>query len=168
MTQISGDILQSWDEASRREWLVTNGIGGYAMGSLAGANTRRYHGLLVPAFSPPVGRAVLLSKVEEEVRVEDQLYQLAANKYPSVVQPQGFRHLTYFSTRPVPTFTFIFHEETVVLEKRVWMAHGQNTVYVQYTLGEGPRTRPAGAGAPARPTRTTTRSSTGGTASPAT
>ena len=138
MTQISGDILQSWDESSRREWLVTNGIGGYAMSSLAGANTRRYHGLLVPAFSPPVGRAVLLSKVEEEVRVEDQLYQLAANKYPSVVQPQGFRHLTYFGTRPVPTFTFIFHEETVVLEKRIWMAHGLNTVYIQYTLVKAP------------------------------
>ena len=116
MTQISGDILQNWDEAWRREWLVTNGIGGYASASLAGANTRRYHGLLVPAFSPPLGRAVLLSKVEEEVRVEDQLYQLSANKYPSVVQPQGYRHLTYFNTRPVPTFTIIFHEETVVLE----------------------------------------------------
>jgi predicted glycogen debranching enzyme len=138
MTQIFGDILQNWDEASRREWLVTNGIGGYGAASLAGANTRRYHGLLVPAFSPPLGRAVLLSKVEEEVRVEDQLYQLSANKYPSVVQPQGYRHLTYFSTRPVPTFTFIFHEETVVLEKRVWMAHGENTVYVHYTLVKAP------------------------------
>ena len=138
MTQISGDILQSWDEASRREWLVTNGIGGYASSSLSGANTRRYHGLLVPAFSPPVGRAVLLSKVEEEVRVEDQLYQLSSNKYPSVVQPQGFRHLAYFGTRPIPTFTYIFHEETVVLEKRVWMAHGANTVYVQYTLVKAP------------------------------
>ncbi len=138
MTQISGDILQNWDEASRREWLVTNGLGGYGAASLAGANTRRYHGLLVPAFSPPLGRAVLLSKVEEEVRVEDQLYQLSSNKYPSVVQPQGYRHLTYFSTRPVPTFTFIFHEETVVLEKRVWMAHGENTVYVHYTLVKAP------------------------------
>jgi len=138
MTQIFGDILQNWDEASRREWLVTNGIGGYGAASLSGANTRRYHGLLVPAFSPPLGRAVLLSKVEEEVRVEDQLYQLSSNKYPSVVQPQGYRHLTYFSTRPVPTFTFIFHEETVVLEKRVWMAHGENTVYVHYTLVKAP------------------------------
>ena len=138
MTQLTGDILQNWDTSSRREWLVTNGLGGYGMGSLSGANTRRYHGLLVPAFSPPLGRAVLLSKLEEEVRVEDQLYQLSANKYPSVVQPQGFRHLTYFSTRPVPTFTYIFHEESVVLEKRVWMAHGKNTVYVQYTLVKAP------------------------------
>ena len=72
------------------------------------------------------------------MRVEDQLYQLSANKYPSVVQPQGYRHLTYFNSRPVPTFTYIFHEETVVLEKRVWMAHGENTVYVQYTLVKAP------------------------------
>ncbi len=138
MTQIQGDTLQNWDDASAREWLVTNGIGGYASSSLAGANTRRYHGLLVPAFSPPLGRAVLLSKAEEEVRVEDQLYQLSSNKYPSVVQPQGFRHLTYFGTRPVPTFTYIFHEETVVLEKRIWMPHGLNTVYIQYTLVKAP------------------------------
>ena len=138
MTQISGDILQNWDESSAREWLITNGIGGYGSSTLSGANTRRYHGLLVPAFSPPLGRAVLLSKAEEEVRVEDQLYQLSANKYPSVVQPQGFRHLTYFATTPVPTFTYIFHEESVVLEKRIWMPHGQNTVYIHYTLVKAP------------------------------
>ncbi len=138
MTQISTELLQNWDESSRREWLVTNGIGGYASSSLSGANTRRYHGILVPAFEPPLGRAVLLSKVEEEIRVEDQLYQLSANKYPSVVQPQGFRHLVYFGSRPVPCFTYIFHEETVVLEKRIWMPHGKNTVYVHYTLVKAP------------------------------
>ena len=138
MTQIPEDILQNWDESSRREWLVTNGLGGYASSSLSGANTRRYHGLLVPAFEPPLGRAVLLSKVEEEVRVEDQLYQLSSNKYPSVVQPQGYRHLAYFTAQPVPCFTYIFHEDSVVLEKRIWMAHGRNTVYLQYTLIKSP------------------------------
>jgi predicted glycogen debranching enzyme len=138
MTWLSSDILQSWEESSRREWLVTNGLGGYASSTLSGANTRRYHGLLVPAFTPPVGRAVLLSKLEEEVRVEDQLYLLSSNKYPSVVQPQGFRHLNYFGTRPVPTFTYIFHEGSVVLEKRIWMAHGRNTVYIRYTLVKAP------------------------------
>ena len=140
MPQLPAEILQSWDQSSRREWLVTNGIGGYAASSVSGANTRRYHGLLVPAFHPPLGRAVLLSKLEEEVRVEDQVYLLSANKYPSVVAPQGFRHLTYFNTRPVPTFTYIFHEETVVLEKRIWMAHGRNTVYIQYHLVKAPET----------------------------
>ncbi len=135
---LTSDILQTWDTSSRREWLATNGIGGYASASIAGANTRRYHGLLVPAFAPPVGRAVLLSKLEEEVRVEDALYLLSANKYPSVVQPQGFRHLVHYESRPAPTWTYTFHEGTVSLQKRVWMPHGKNTVYVQYTLLKAP------------------------------
>ena len=138
MDSHNNDDLKDWEVVSRREWLATNGLGGYASSSVACANTRRYHGLLVPAFSPPLGRAVLLSKLEEEVRVEDQLYLLSANKYPSVVMPQGFRHLTYFETYPVPTFTYVFHEDTVVLEKRVWMAYGKNTVYVRYTLIASP------------------------------
>lgn len=135
---LTADILQNYETASRREWLATNGIGGYASSSLAGANTRRYHGLLVPAFAPPLGRAVLLSKLEEEVRVEDALYLLSANKYPSVVQPQGFRHLVSYESRPVPTWTYTFHEGTVTLQKRVWMPHGKNTVYIQYTLIKAP------------------------------
>lgn len=135
---LTADILQNYETASRREWLATNGIGGYASSSLAGANTRRYHGLLVPAFAPPLGRAVLLSKLEEEVRVEDALYLLSANKYPSVVQPQGFRHLVHYESHPVPTWTYTFHEGTVTLQKRVWMPHGKNTVYIQYTLIKAP------------------------------
>lgn len=140
MTAIDADILQSWDDSWRREWLATNGLGGYASASLSGANTRRYHGLLVPAFAPPLGRAVLFSNLEEDVRVEERQYLLSANKYPGVVQPQGFRHLSAFTTDPVPTFTFTFHEGTTVLEKRVWMAHGRNTVYVRYTLRRAPET----------------------------
>ena len=138
MTWITAETLQDFEQSSRLEWLATNGIGGYASASVAGANTRRYHGLFVPALEPPVGRTVILSKLEEEVRIEDQLYLLSSNKYPSVVQPQGYRHLTYFGSRPVPTFTYVFHEDTVVLEKRVWMAHGKNTVYVQYHLVKAP------------------------------
>jgi predicted glycogen debranching enzyme len=138
MTQIPIENLQSWDAASRYEWLITNGIGGYGSASVAGANTRRYHGLLVPAFEPPLGRAVLLSKLEEEVKIEDQLYLLSSNKYPSVVQPQGFRHLAAFEGCPVPSFTYIFHDQTVVLEKQIWMAHGRNTVYIRYRLIKAP------------------------------
>jgi predicted glycogen debranching enzyme len=138
MTQIPIENLQSWDAASRYEWLITNGIGGYGSASVAGANTRRYHGLLVPAFEPPLGRAVLLSKLEEEVKIEDQLYLLSSNKYPSVVQPQGFRHLAAFEGCPVPSFTYIFHDQTVVLEKQIWMAHGRDTVYIRYRLITAP------------------------------
>lgn len=132
------EILQNWDQASRREWLVTNGIGGYASSSLAGANTRRYHGLLVAACQPPLGRTVLLSKLEEEVRIEDQLYFLSANKFPSVIYPQGYQHLIDFTLDPVPTFVYQLHERSVLLQKQIWMPHGKNTVYVRYSLVNAP------------------------------
>lgn len=136
--QVPTEILQNWTLSSRREWLITNGIGGYGMGSVAGANTRRYHGLLVAATNPPLGRVVLLSRLEEEIRVEDQIYLLGSNKFPSVIYPQGFRHLIGFTNRPVPTFTYALHENSVVLQKQIWMEHGRNTVYARYSLLKAP------------------------------
>src|ERR1051325_5446295 len=84
---IGPDILRDYAAASRREWLATNGIGGYASGSLAGANTRRYHGLLVPALTPPTGRTVVLSKLEETLSLPGGLCELSANQYPGTVHP---------------------------------------------------------------------------------
>jgi predicted glycogen debranching enzyme len=138
MEPLSQQILQDWEQISRREWLVTNGIGGYASSSISGANTRRYHGLLVAACEPPLGRAVVFSKLEEELRVEDHLYLLSANQYPSVNYPQGFRHLQSFTLDPVPTFTYSVHENTVVLQKQIWMAYGENSTYITYTLLKAP------------------------------
>jgi predicted glycogen debranching enzyme len=135
---VAPEILQSWELCSRHEWLVTNGIGGYASDSLAGANTRRYHGLLVAAIQPPLGRTILLSKLEEEVRIEDELYYLSTNKYPSVLYPQGYRHLVKVSCEPVLTFLYSMHEHSVLLQKQVWMPHGHNTVMVHYTLLKAP------------------------------
>ena len=83
-----GQTMQDLDAALQREWIVTNGIGGYASASLAGANTRRYHGLLVAALNPPLGRAVLLSKLEETVEVipadgsVSPTFALSVNLYP--------------------------------------------------------------------------------------
>ena len=132
------ESLTTWDLSSRLEWLVTNGIGGYSSSSVSGANTRRYHGILVAAAEPPLGRVVLLSKLEEEIRIEDQLYFLSANKYPSVIYPQGFRHLSRVALEPVLTFLYSLHEHTVMLQKQIWMPHGQNTVFVKYTLLKAP------------------------------
>ena len=63
------NVLSDLDEAIRREWLVTNGIGGYASSTVSGINTRKYHGLLVAAFNPPIDRWVLLTKLDEEIRI---------------------------------------------------------------------------------------------------
>src|SRR5579863_9776008 len=89
-----------------REWLETNGIGGFASSTIIGMNTRRYHGLLVAANSPPVGRLVLLSKLEETLIVDGNAYELSANRYPGVLHPQGYAFLKAFRLDPFPIFTY--------------------------------------------------------------
>jgi predicted glycogen debranching enzyme len=136
------DLLRRADESLHREWLVTNGIGGYASATLATANTRRYHALLVAALTPPLGRAVLLSKLEETLIVTDAAgsattYALSANVYPNAVYPQGYAGLQSWSAFPCPTWQWT-PAPGVTFEKRVWMAHGQNTIYVAYRLLELP------------------------------
>src|ERR1700722_19858405 len=112
---ISVDATQLQDESSalQREWIVTNGIGGYSSSTVAGANTRRYHGLLVAALNPPVGRAVLLSKLEESLEIvgadgsRSPSYALATNNYPGVTYPQGFELLESWDSLPCPTTIWI-------------------------------------------------------------
>ena len=125
-------------EPDRREWLETNGLGGYAMSTVTGENTRRYHGLLVAATTPPVGRAVLLSKAEETLLVGGRRIDLSTNRFPGTTHPEGFRFLTGFRLDPFPTFTW--DVEGFVLEKEVFMPHGENAVCVTWRLakGEGP------------------------------
>lgn len=119
-----------------REWLVTNGLGGYASGSILGATTRGYHGLLVAALRPPVERFVLVTKVDEEVAFPDgQTLQLGVNEYADgTIHPQGHVYLSAFVLEgDIPCFTYQL-EQDLKLEKRVWMEYGENTTYVQYLL----------------------------------
>ena len=105
MIRFCEDVCRSLDSAVRRRWLETNGIGGFASGTINGCNTRRYHGLLVAAAKPPVGRFALLSKLEEALIVNGRGYELGTNRYPRVVRPQGFQFLTQFRLDPFPIFT---------------------------------------------------------------
>ena len=93
---------RDFEAAIKREWLETNGIGGYASSTISGANTRRYHGLLVAATRPPVERMVLLSKFEETVIVDGKRYELSCNQYPGKVHPEGYQFLTGFRLDPFP------------------------------------------------------------------
>ncbi len=136
------ELLRNADESLRREWLATNGLGGYASASLATANTRRYHGLLVAALNPPVGRAVLLSKLEETLTVTDAqgsntAYALSANVYPGAIYPQGYQYLEAWSAYPTPTWIWQ-PAPGLRFEKRVWMAQGENTTYIAYRLLNAP------------------------------
>ena len=120
------------------EWLVTNGIGGYASSTVAGVNTRRYHGLLVAATRPPAGRRVLLASMVEELRIGDEVIGLSSAEYEDgSLDPQGWKFITgvkLVGTRPV--VSFILGE--YVVEKTVWMERGLNQTWVQYTLASGP------------------------------
>ena len=132
MIRFEPDICGNLDTALRREWLETNGIGGFASSTIIGANSRRYHGLLVAATKPPVERLVLLSKLEESLVIDGRSFELSANRYPGVVHPEGFRYLKQFRLDPFPIFTF--EVEGVSIEKSVFMVQGENTTVVQYEI----------------------------------
>jgi len=128
------DVCGDLAAGERREWLVTNGLGGFASGTVAGLLTRRYHGLLVAALKPPLGRTLLVAKLDETVEYGGQEYPLATNRWGSgSVEPNGWRHIERFrleGTTPVWTFAVA----DALLEKRVWMQRDANTTYVRYTL----------------------------------
>src|ERR1700745_892776 len=94
------------DAALRREWLETNGLGGYASSTIIGMNTRRYHGLLVAATKPPLGRLVLLWRLEETLVVDGKRYDLSSNRYPGVVYPEGHLLLKEFRLDPFPVLVY--------------------------------------------------------------
>jgi predicted glycogen debranching enzyme len=132
MIQFTKETCGDLDAALRREWLETNGLGGFASSTIVGLNTRRYHGLLVAATKPPVGRLVLLSKLEETLFINGQPFDLSANRYPGVVHPQGFQYLSQFRLDPFPVFTY--EVERIEIEKSVFMVYGENSTIVQYEL----------------------------------
>ena len=123
------------DRALEREWLETNGIGGFASSTLACTNTRRYHGLLTAALDQPPGRYLLLSKLEPTLIVAEDRFPLCANLYPNAIYPAGFQFLRSFRLDPFPVFTF--EAAGRVIEKRVTMAQGENTTVVEYRLVSG-------------------------------
>ena len=119
-------------EPDGREWLETNGLGGYALSTVTGENTRRYHGLLVAATKPPVGRAVLLSKLEETLVLNGRRIGLSTNRFPGVTHPEGFRLVSAFRKDPFPTLRW--EVDGVVLEKEIFMPHGRTAVCVTWRL----------------------------------
>lgn len=132
MIRFDQNVCHDLEAALRREWLETNGLGGFASSTILGLNTRRYHGLLVAALRPPVERFVLLSKLEEALVIDGRRYELSANQYPGVIHPQGFQYLKQFRLDPFPRFTY--EVEGIEIEKSVFMIAGENSVVIQYEV----------------------------------
>jgi predicted glycogen debranching enzyme len=125
------EACRDWTHAARLEWLETNGTGGFAMGTVSGANTRRYHALLVASLHPPVQRRLLLSRVEEELQIGTSYANLGAAQYPGIVSPQGFQLLKSFRLDPYPIWQYQLDQAT--LEKSFFLVHNQQTAVLRYT-----------------------------------
>ena len=137
--QLNPETCRHLDAAIQREWLVTNGLGGYASGTVAGVNTRRYHGLLVAALNPPVQRMVLVAALDEWVRSDKgDLQALSAHEYwDGTVFPQGYRQLEAVELDGMlPVFRWTIAGRTI--EKRIWMEQGVSRTVVTYRLVSGP------------------------------
>ena len=132
-------ILGDLDASLRREWLVTNGIGGFAMGTLAGPATRGYHGWLVAASEPPVGRRVLVGGLVERVTSSERTVELDGHEFADgTLTGRGWeRQESFLLDGSVPVWRFALDD--AIVERRVWMGHGANTTYVRYRLARGSR-----------------------------
>lgn len=124
----------NFETANAREWLVTNGIGGYASGTIDGSLTRSHHGYLIAALQPPGCRTLLLAKLDETCTYLGAAYDLATNRWQSgALEPKGFRNLERFfldGTTPVWHFAFA----GALVEKRITLQPGANVALVRYAV----------------------------------
>ncbi len=121
----------SLENAITKEWVITNGIGGFASSTIIGANTRKYHGLLVAPLSPPGRRHVILSKLDEAIEIDGKtipLYTNIGKKYIS----EGYKHQKSFEKDCIPTF--LYEVEGIVVKKQIVMEYGKNTVCISYKI----------------------------------
>ncbi|WP_010135326.1 amylo-alpha-1,6-glucosidase [Ochrovirga pacifica] len=118
------------DELLTLEWIETNGLGGYASSSITGANTRKYHGLLVASYNPPTDRKVIVGKIEERVFINNTYCDLSVNQYTKTIHPKGHLYLQNFSRKPMLTWSY--GQEDWKLRKQLFMAQGSNTTVISY------------------------------------
>lgn len=136
MIELGPDVCGDLAAGTTREWLETNGLGGFASSTVPGLHTRRYHALLIAALRPPVERYVLLSRADETLVVSGERFELGCSQYPGAVHPQGYRYLLSFRLNPFPIW--IYRAGGVTLEKSLFMVHGQDTVVLRYRVLDAP------------------------------
>jgi predicted glycogen debranching enzyme len=126
----SKEQLLRLGEVIEQEWLLTNGLGGYASSSVLGINTRKYHGLLVAALNPPGERTVCLEKLDEDLLVGNETFRLGANEFSDTIFPQGYKLIEEFRLTPFPTYRY--NVGNVALRKTIFLLQNKNAVTVLY------------------------------------
>jgi predicted glycogen debranching enzyme len=130
--KVSTQDCQNFDRAVSLEWLETNGRGGFASGTVAGANTRRYHALLLVARKPPSERFVLVNHLEEWIEANGQTIPLSTNCYPGAVHPEGYKSCRSFTADPWPTWTYDY--AGVSIQREILCVQGRDLVIVRWRL----------------------------------
>jgi len=133
--RIEGEELSKTDVLLGKEWLITNGLGGYASSTVLGVNTRKYHGMLVAAFHPPRKRMVCVAKLDEELKLGNVFYPLYANEFQGGIYPRGFQFIEEFHIAPFPTYVYAL--QNVKVSKTIFMPHGKNATIALYTVENG-------------------------------
>ncbi|MGA2310116.1 MAG: amylo-alpha-1,6-glucosidase [Candidatus Bathyarchaeia archaeon] len=129
---LNRETLSRFDVAIQKEWLVTNGLGGYASSTVLGINTRKYHGLLVAALHPPKDRRVFLTKLDEDVSVGNDVYRLGANEFQGGFFPRGYSFLEEFSVSPFPKYVYAL--PNVEVQKTIFTPYGKNAAITLYRV----------------------------------
>lgn len=125
------DIDENVRRNLKRDWIITNGIGGYSSQSALGCNTRKYHGLLVAPLTPPARRFLILSKLDESIETNGNKYNLYTNIANGDIS-EGYKYLTDFKKEYLPIFTY--RVEGITIKKFICMQYGKNTVVVLYRV----------------------------------
>ncbi len=129
---LNKEDLSRFEDAIQKEWIVTNGLGGYASSTVLGVNTRKYHGLLVATLHPPRDRRVFLAKLDEDISIGSDVYRLGANEFQTGFFPQGYVFLKEFSVLPFPKYVYAVQD--VQIEKTVVMPYARNVLIVIYDV----------------------------------
>ena len=136
--KLNENQLADFNQAIQKEWIVTNGLGSYAASTSLSINTRKYHGLLVAALHPPVDRTVCLAKLDEELIVGNNIFNLGANEFINIIQPQGYQFLKEFSISPFPTY--LYKTKNIEVKKTIFMPFERNAVIALYNVKNSGRT----------------------------
>lgn len=130
--RLGADSFSTYEEGIKKEWIIGNGLGGYASSTIIGAATRTYHGLLVAAPETSSGRFLLLSSLDEEISINKEIYKLATHKYPGTIYPTGYSYLSKFMLAPIPFW--VYQTDFFTVKKRIFMIHNSNTTCILYDI----------------------------------
>ena len=124
-------ICADFFEGAGKEWLEINSTGCYACSTIYGMNTRRYHGLFITPGKSSGEKYVMLSKFEESIFIDNQVYEISTNCYTGGINPDGYKYLQSFSIDPFPRFIYQIGERRI--EKNIFLLSDKNVLIVRYT-----------------------------------